>query len=235
MYDGFVSATGGGDLYLLATGNDHYGKRQPKWRRVMVAVGLGSATILHLSNANLSRSFGANSTHGAGRRIGAPVVANETINVATRGRRVARVEGAAGTTADLPGSLKSSQVKQTRVQFRGDPPETGSPNCAPPRRALGGDGIFFDDLDLTNTVDELAEARSLYGDNVRIIDGGGPRLYDPQRGGTCNLMVVNFLIKTRLGRYITELDGLLRAARIKLKQTRREVTQGTRTKAQAGA
>lgn len=233
LYDGYVGATGAGDLFLLMTGKDHFGKRQPKWRRVMVAVGLGSQTILHLSSANLSRSFGANGTGRAVNRIGGPVIANETIDVAARGRRVASVERVAGPTADLPGSVKSSQAKQTRVQFRGDTSVTGSPTCAPPRRALAGDGVFIDDLDLTNTVDDLATARSLYGNNVRIIDYGGPRLYDPQVGGTCNLMTVNYLAKKRLGRHITEVDGLQRAARIKLKQTRREVTQGTRTKAQA--
>ncbi len=233
LYDGYVGATGAGDFYLLLTGKDQFGKRQPKWRRVMIAVGLGSQTLLHLNSARLSRSFGASGPRAAVHRLGAPVIANETIDVAGKGRRVAGVEGAGGVTADLPGSVKSSQAPQTRVRFAGDPPGTGSPVCAAPRRAAPGDGIFLDELDLTGAGGDLATARALYGDNVRIIDEGGPRLFSPQAGGTCNLMTTNYLVNKRLGRLISEVDGLRRAARIKLKQARREVTQGVRTKAEA--
>ncbi|OGT83361.1 MAG: hypothetical protein A3G42_01305 [Gammaproteobacteria bacterium RIFCSPLOWO2_12_FULL_47_76] len=48
LYEGVVMTSGTGDLYLIATGDDHFGKKRRWDERVLAAVGLGSGIILNM-------------------------------------------------------------------------------------------------------------------------------------------------------------------------------------------
>ena len=109
MYQGFVSATGTEDLYLLASGNDAFGRKVEAWQRWQVAIGLVSNLVLHIAGPTAVERF-MERYHG------------RNTSPANRVKRTFHTLGAAEATAveslekpHAPKTLSATQAEQTFV------------------------------------------------------------------------------------------------------------------------
>ena len=218
MYDGLIAATQAGEMYLVITGRDHMkNKKQPTWRRIMAAVNLGSQAILSFSNSNIARAYkdnklrmrnlgkGAKYETGIIRKVDEPLVSLEKFEQVN-------------ATLGLPTSLRAAQRKSLGLTLKSSPKTKGGCGCisrkkkpadkgpagskAPAGSASKPQTLF--DPDTEQFLRSDSYVKQAYGKGARIVDTFGKQLFPTQKGQTCNLMSVNYIIWKITGKWLPE-------------------------------
>jgi hypothetical protein len=218
LYDGYVTATQASDLYLVATGKDHFGRRQPTWQRVLAGVGLASGAVLTLVDIN-PRSLMATDIWRA--RVGSGELRNVTL--LPDGRGLVRHLDGLNELPDLPGSLKPIQREQTMLRVTADAVEDAPTGCAlrsadraPPATIMTerpGD-------DLADFINESDYMSRTYGNDAKMVDPFGDKTFATQSPDrpTCNAMASNYAIYKGTGRVVGEDEAQMLIDQIMVEQ-----------------
>ncbi len=206
MYDGFVSATGAGEMYLVVTGRDHFDRPLPAWMRLNAALGLASGAVLTISGSRAAQAFVRSSVR---RKALAGIARSDATLVARGSRGVEKIDGFQDA-ADLPRSLDATQRSRSRLQLEADPSGTGGPRCSsrskgkPRPRTILAPG---DDVDLLELFRKEDYAQQIYGDGVEFTDPFGGDLFPIQTRQSCNEMSSNYSVWRKTGNRVSENAG----------------------------
>lgn len=203
MYQGFVSATGTEDAYILLAGKDAFGKKVPSWQRITSAVGLASGVVLKLGGGPAVQNF-------ASRWKGTPVGLPKKVKVTYRAKGASAATRTKGLTPpETPKSLSPAQKRQTSMETFDNPPETNHPKN---RRTLSHqEAMAALDAELEQIIgpdpDKHPRAgyiRHRYPRTLRIVkDHQGS--YGLQMHSTCQGKTLEWVVKKRYGVAIGEM------------------------------
>jgi hypothetical protein len=234
LYDGVVTATGNGDLYLIVSGRDHFNRPQPRWKRIMAAVGLGSNAVLRIAGPTAAARFG--------RRIEG-ILPPAAGNVVRTGftvfgqKGVSRVSG----RAELPGvpkSVPNAKREHLSLSFAHDKPPTNSDLvCAPPPSAATPRSLIQGPLEdamreATARVEILAYKNKHWGAGTRILDPDKPPVTDRQQWKNCQERAVSDGIFEATGKKIDQAQGVAMMERIAQSQQQRGLRSAASAKAE---
>ena len=197
LYDGFASATGGADIYLILTGRDHmHNRRQPFWMRLNAAIGLGSSTLLSISGSRAAQAFLpdmsiSRRTLGKAAKTDNAIMAHGFHNV-TSGKKLDDI-------VDYPASLSDAQKRKTNFEMA-DPPgnaDRNGPNCGSrlSREDVNRIARNLENMSLEEFNDYLRREDYIskyYPEGTHIVDPFGDKIMDTQVGPACNAMSTNY-------------------------------------------
>lgn len=223
LWDGYVGSTAAGNLYLVVSGKDHFGRPVPTWERVITAVGLASEAVLEIASPSVARRFGEPPVQRS--RLGVGSVRRSMIHGdAGAGLRildgVSEVPGA-------PGRLSAAQRHQLALPLEAGPPSSGRCPCV--RRPGGAPRSLTRPPSRPDEVlgvdpNEVAEARNYvakaYPNGSVLLGADADPILPKQSPGrsTCNALSSAYMVYRGTGQKVSELEAVDRVRRIKMDQ-----------------
>ncbi len=216
LYEGYVTALPGGDVYLVVTGTDHWGNKQPTWQRVLAGVGLASGAILTLADIN-PRSLIASDIWRS--RVGSGQFRHTTL--LPSGTSSVRLVDGLEEIPDLPGTLKQVQREQTVLRVTADAVGDAPTGCALRTADRATPATIMTQRpgsDISDFVSEVRYMERAYGPDAQMVDPFGDKLLPTQTRPTCNELASNYAILKGTGRRIAEDEGQMLIDQIMVEQ-----------------
>ncbi|MEX1109176.1 MAG: hypothetical protein WEC00_09720 [Dongiaceae bacterium] len=216
LYQGYVTALPGGDLYLVVTGTDHWGTSRPTWERVLAGVGLASGAILTLADIN-PRALVATDIWRA--RVGSGQLRYSTI--LPSGSSGIRVVDDLAEIPDLPPSLKQIQREQTMLRVTSDTIDDAPTSCVMKNADRPIAATIMTQRAVDDSADfaaELIYMERAYGPDAKMVDPFDDKLLPTQTRPTCNEVASNYAILKGTGRRVAEDEGQVLIDQIMVEQ-----------------
>lgn len=211
LYDGYMGATGVGDLYLIYTGRDHFDHPMPQWMRLNAAIGLGSNAVLSVAGSRFAQSFlnvpVMRPVLGLGKRVRSTLFAS-----AKRGiRKLDDLQLA----PDLPRTLNHAQAESLALRLEEAPAGSGGPGCLSRAREIPQPRSLLDleapgqSLDLMQYYSVEEYVHRIYSTQTEFIDEFSGPIFEMQRPdlATCGMMSSNYAVWKKTGRRISIREG----------------------------
>jgi hypothetical protein len=216
-YDGIVTWTPAGGLWLVATGTNHRGEPQDKWTRLFAAVQLTSSAVLSFAGSLPPQAFASrarSATLGRGLKTESVILADAARNV-EEGRKGAVSRG-------VPNRVPTATREKLSLKAASDPPQAADAamSCATHDDALSAYTlsqvhVASASLGSSNRAD-LMKARqrvgsyvtTYWGPNAKFVGGWSDTpIQQLQSGPTCQGMAANFIALLLKGLHRTEAEA----------------------------
>jgi hypothetical protein len=210
LYDGVVLTSGAGELYLIATGYDHFDKKRSWQDRMLTAVGLGSGIILNIhggtawqrfSNRNIGVTLGGKGSPVKFHmnRLGAPV----------KTPRVWR-----GDFKPLyPESIRPAQRAQVNLKpppgYKAPKKGSGTGTARAPGATRSGQAKPKYDPEVDQFIRDVDMVDAFYGPNGDILDAFEGRVFKRQCYQNCNIVADNYVQAINGKKPKTGVDALI--------------------------
>lgn len=200
-YEGYALATGGTQIWIVASGTDHHGNQVTGWERFFAAVGLASTAVLTVAGAHLDVESAFRSSSWGG-TMGKGLQTESTLLASAARSTDEAAKGASFT--DIPPSLAAAEREGLVLRTAADPGRPGKAvSCAVP----GGKPAITTLMESRrlpgNTLSAAAAAekarimqymRDVWGQGARLVGEWTEQSILPlQEGPTCQGGAANYL------------------------------------------
>lgn len=225
LYDGIVSSTSAGDLYLIGTSfskdgpSDHFGNRRTAFDVAMASVGFVSNSVLHFSQPIAWQRF-INRDISIGR---APPIKRRMKRLGTPVETPQALYGSFEPSS-YPDSLKPEQVAQINLKpNRADTTNTGGKSTGQIGEDIPVSCVNLSKSDVAPELDlnidnelmlsDIDNLKEFYGSKPKFVDPFSDPIFPQQKHQTCNAQSFYYSHYKKTGEIIGEMHGYGRAVR----------------------